>query len=220
MRLITEYNQDLKIHLEEQDGQKQHYISGIFMQSDIVNKNGRVYPFAVLQKEAARYKKEFVDQHRALGELGHPNGPIINLDRVSHIITEMSNNGKDFRGKAKILDTNMGKIVKTFIDEGVKIGVSTRGMGSVRNVKGIDEVQNDFILNTVDIVADPSAPQAFVKGIMEGKEWIWENGLFKESDIAPIEKEATKIEKRGISKSVAQRVYLEMFEDIINRCKN
>jgi len=220
MRLITEYTQDLSVQLVEQDnGAKQYFISGIFMQSDIVNKNGRIYPFAVLQKEVARYKKEFVDQKRALGELGHPPGPIINQDKVSHLITEITNNGKDFRGKAKIIDTPNGRIVKTFIDEGIRLGVSTRGLGSTRNIKGIDEVQDDFLLATVDIVADPSAPQAFVNGILEGKEWILEGGLFKESDIQTIEKEARKIEEKKVSREIAEQVHLEMFTDLINKCK-
>ena len=168
---------------------KEQYIRGIFMQSDIKNQNGRVYPHAILQKEVKNFNTKYVNEGRALGELGHPMGPVINLDRVSHVIKELKEDGKNFIGKAKVMDTPNGKIVKSFINEGVKLGVSSRGMGSLKmNKKGVNEVQSDFVLSTIDIVADPSAPDAFVNGIMEGKEWVWENGVIIEKDIDAMKK--------------------------------
>lgn len=182
MKLITEHINDVEYIVEGKG--KQQYIKGVFMQSDVKNQNGRIYPYAVLQKEVNNFNKLYVAEGRALGELGHPAGPIINLDRVSHVIKELIEDGKNFIGKAKIMDTPNGKIVKNLISEGVKLGVSSRGMGSVKpNKKGVNEVQSDFVLSTIDIVADPSAPDAFVDGIMEGKEWIWDNGVIKETDI-------------------------------------
>jgi len=170
MKLITEHTSDVEYIVEGKD--KQQYIKGIFMQSDIKNQNGRVYPFSVLQKQVKEFNNKFVKQDRALGELGHPMGPTINLDRVSHVITELMEDGKNFVGKAKIIDTPNGKIVKNLLESGVRLGVSSRGLGSVKtNKKGVNEVQDDFILSTVDIVSDPSAPDAFVNGIMEGKEF-------------------------------------------------
>ena len=170
MKLITECSQDVEYIVEGKN--KQQYIKGIFMQSDIQNQNGRVYPFSVLQKEVKNYNNKFVKESRALGELGHPSGPTINLDRVSHIITELYEDGKNFIGKAKIMDTPNGKIVKNLIESGVRLGVSSRGLGSVKaNKTGVNEVQKDFVLSTVDIVSDPSAPEAFVNGIMEGREF-------------------------------------------------
>ena len=170
MKLITECSQDVEYIVEGKN--KQQYIKGIFMQSDIQNQNGRVYPFSVLQKEVKNYNNRFVKESRALGELGHPSGPTINLDRVSHIITELYEDGKNFIGKAKIMDTPNGKIVKNLIESGVRLGVSSRGLGSVKsNKSGVNEVQKDFVLSTVDIVSDPSAPDAFVNGIMEGREF-------------------------------------------------
>ena len=170
MKLITECSQDVEYIVEGKN--KQQYIKGIFMQSDIQNQNGRVYPFSVLQKEVKNYNNKFVKESRALGELGHPSGPTINLDRVSHIITELYEDGKNFIGKAKIMDTPNGKIVKNLIESGVRLGVSSRGLGSVKaNKSGVNEVQKDFVLSTVDIVSDPSAPEAFVNGIMEGREF-------------------------------------------------
>ena len=187
MKLITEHTNEIE-YLSEGKG-KEQYIKGIFMQSDIKNQNGRVYPHAVLQKEVKNFNTKYVNEGRALGELGHPMGPVINLDRVSHVIKELTQDGKNFIGKAKVMDTPNGKIVKNFISEGVKLGVSSRGMGSVKiNKEGVNEVQKDFVLSTVDIVADPSAPDAFVNGIMEGKEWIWENGIIKERDIDAMKK--------------------------------
>ena len=187
MKLITEHINEIE-YLSEGKG-KEQYIKGIFMQSDIKNQNGRVYPHAVLQKEVKNFNTKYVNEGRALGELGHPMGPVINLDRVSHVIKELKEDGKNFVGKAKVMDTPNGKIVKNFISEGVKLGVSSRGMGSLKaNKKGVNEVQGDFVLSTVDIVADPSAPDAFVNGIMEGKEWVWENGVIKEQDIDAMKK--------------------------------
>jgi len=170
MKLITECSQDVEYIVEGKN--KQQYIKGIFMQSDIKNQNGRVYPFSVLQNEVKNYNDKFVKESRALGELGHPSGPTINLDRVSHIITELYEEGRNFIGKAKIMDTPNGKIVKNLIESGVRLGVSSRGLGSVKaNRQGVNEVQKDFVLSTVDIVSDPSAPDAFVNGIMEGREF-------------------------------------------------
>jgi hypothetical protein len=182
MKLITEHTQEVEYIIEGKG--KEQYIQGIFMQADLKNQNGRIYPHAVLQKEVSNFNTKYVKEGRALGELGHPMGPIINLDRVSHVIKELKEDGKNFVGKAKVMDTPNGKIVKSFISEGVKLGVSSRGMGSVKtNKSGVNEVQSDFVLSTVDIVADPSAPDAFVNGIMEGKEWVWENGVIKEREI-------------------------------------
>jgi len=187
MKLITEHTNQIEYIVEGKG--KEQYIKGIFMQSDIKNQNGRVYPHAVLKKEVSNFNRKYVNEGRALGELGHPMGPVINLDRVSHVIKELTEDGKNFIGKAKVMDTPNGKIVKNFISEGVKLGVSSRGMGSLKaNKKGVNEVQGDFVLSTVDIVADPSAPDAFVDGIMEGKEWIWENGVIKERDIDAMKK--------------------------------
>ena len=187
MKLITEHLNDVE-YITEGKG-KEQYIKGIFMQADIKNQNGRVYPKEVLQKEVSNFNTKYVNEGRALGELGHPMGPVINLDRVSHVIKELKEDGKNFVGKAKVMDTPNGRIVKNFISEGVKLGVSSRGMGSVKtNKEGVNEVQKDFVLSTVDIVADPSAPDAFVNGIMEGKEWIWENGVIKERDINSMKK--------------------------------
>ena len=170
MKLITEHTNDVEYIVEGKG--KQQYIKGVFMQSDVKNQNGRVYPFGVLQREVKNYNNKFVKEGRALGELGHPMGPTINLDRVSHLITELYEDGKNFIGKAKIMDTPNGKIVKNLLESGVRLGVSSRGLGTVKaNKSGVNEVQKDFTLSTVDIVADPSAPAAFVNGIMEGKEF-------------------------------------------------
>lgn len=170
MKLITEHTNEVEYIVEGKN--KQQYIKGIFMQSDIQNQNGRVYPYNVLKKQVKAFNEKFVKQDRALGELGHPSGPSVNLDRVSHIITELHEDGKNFIGKAKIIDTPNGKIVKNLLESGVRLGVSSRGLGSIKtNKSGVNEVQDDFVLSTVDIVSDPSAPDAFVNGIMEGKEF-------------------------------------------------
>ena len=170
MKLITEHTNEVEYIVEGKN--KQQYIKGIFMQSDIKNQNGRIYPYSVLKKQVKEFNEKFVKQDRALGELGHPSGPTVNLDRVSHVITELQEDGKNFIGKAKIIDTPNGKIVKNLLESGVRLGVSSRGLGSVKtNKSGVNEVQSDFVLSTVDIVSDPSAPDAFVNGIMEGKEF-------------------------------------------------
>ena len=185
MKLIREEIQDANFLVEEKGDKKNYFIEGVFMQSDLKNRNGRVYPSDVMQKEVKRYTKENIDRKRAFGELGHPDGPTINLERVSHMITELNMDGSNVMGKAKIMDTPYGKIVKNLMDEGATLGVSSRGMGSLKpGAKGAQEVQGDFYLATAaDIVADPSAPDAFVSGIMENKEWIWDNGIIKEVNI-------------------------------------
>ena len=188
MKLISESLENVKFLKEEDDNGKRNYkIKGVFMQGGIKNRNGRVYPVEVLQKEIQRYNEKFVDENRAYGELGHPEGPTVNLDRVSHMVTSLKQDGKDFIGEAKIMDTPMGKIVKNIMDEGGKLGVSSRGMGSLEQKNGANYVKPDFMLAAAaDIVADPSAPTAFVQGIMEGKEWIWDNGLLKEVELQEI----------------------------------
>lgn len=185
MKLITEEAADSKFIVEEVGGKKQFKIKGIFLQADIKNRNGRVYPKEILQKEVSRYNREFINKRRAFGELGHPDGPVVNLERVSHMITDLHPDGHNFVGEAKVMDTPYGKIVKNLIQEGAQLGVSSRGMGSlVRGRGGVNEVGRDFYLATAaDIVADPSAPDAFVEGIMESKEWVWDNGVIKERDI-------------------------------------
>ena len=182
MKLITEQIEDVKILTEEKNGKKLLYIEGVFLQSELKNRNGRMYPFSVLDREVKRYNEEYVKSKRALGELGHPDGPTINLDRVSHRIVSLKAEGNNFMGKAQLLDTPMGKIAKSLIGEGVTLGVSSRGVGSLKeNRDGCKVVGEDFMLATAaDIVADPSAPDAFVSGIMEGKEWVWEGGILRE----------------------------------------
>ena len=185
MKLITETIEDVKLLTEEKDGKKLLYIEGVFLQSELKNRNGRMYPFEVLNREVERYNEEYVQSKRALGELGHPDGPTINLDRVSHRIVSLKAEGNNFIGKAQILDTPMGNIAKNLLGEGVQLGVSSRGMGSIQKKEDCNVVADDFMLTTAaDIVADPSAPDAFVNGIMEGKEWVWDNGLLKEKEVA------------------------------------
>ena len=188
MKLIAEQLTDVEFITEDKDnGKKDYKIRGIFMQSDIKNRNGRVYPQEVLAKEVAKYNKNFITQNRAFGELGHPDGPTVNLERVSHMITKLAPDGNNFIGEAKIMDTPMGKIVKNLMDEGATLGVSSRGMGSLEQRNGANYVKDDFYLATAgDIVADPSAPNAFVEGIMEGKEWVWDNGALLESEVAEL----------------------------------
>ena len=211
MKLITEHTNEIESLVEGKG--KEQYIKGIFMQSDIKNQNGRVYPHAVLQKEVKNFNAKYINEGRALGELGHPMGPVINLDRVSHVIKELYEDGKNFVGKAKVMDTPNGKIVKNFISEGVKLGVSSRGMGSLKtNKKGVNEVQSDFVLSTVDIVADPSAPDAFVNGIMEGKEWVWENGVIKEQDIDNMKKTIEKTKMKDL-----EQKKLEVFRKFLQK---
>tara|TARA_Y100000004_G_scaffold119237_1_gene133984 strand:- start:32 stop:688 length:657 start_codon:yes stop_codon:yes gene_type:complete len=192
MKLIREEINEAQYIVEaDETGKKSHKIKGIFMQANIKNRNGRVYPQEVLEKEVKRYNKEFVERKRAFGELGHPDGPTVNLERVSHLITKLDGDGKgNYIGEAKITDTPYGKIVKSLIDEGAQLGVSSRGMGSLENKGGTNYVKSDFYLATAaDIVADPSAPQAFVNGVMEGKEWVWDNGIIKEQDVSEIKEQ-------------------------------
>ena len=190
MRLIAEEIEAVEFITEEKGGKKSHFIEGIFLQSEITNKNGRMYPFKTLQREVAKYEESQIRKGRALGELGHPDGPSINLDRVSHKIESLREDGNNFVGRAKILDTPMGNIASSLLSEGVRLGVSSRGMGSLKKENNSNVVQDDFMLATAaDIVADPSAPDAFVDGIMEGKEWVWDNGILKEAAIAEIKRE-------------------------------
>tara|TARA_Y100001970_G_scaffold293019_1_gene437240 strand:+ start:989 stop:1633 length:645 start_codon:yes stop_codon:yes gene_type:complete len=190
MRLIAEEIVQVEFLSEEKNGKKSHFIEGVFLQSEIKNKNGRVYPQGILAREVAKYDEHHIQKGRALGELGHPEGPSINLDRVSHKIESLKEDGNNFVGRAKILETPMGNIAKNLLDEGVRLGVSSRGMGSLKEKDGVNVVADDFMLATAaDIVADPSAPDAFVDGIMEGKEWVWDNGILKESAVAQIKKE-------------------------------
>ena len=184
MKLITETIENIEVLTEERNGKKDYKIKGIFMQADIKNRNGRIYPVGTLAKEVKRYNEQFINKKRAFGELGHPDGPTVNLERVSHMITSLKPEGKNFVGEAKIMDTPYGKIVKNLIDEGAQLGVSSRGMGSLVQKNGANYVGKDFYLATAaDIVADPSAPDAFVEGIMENKEWVWDNGVIKAQDI-------------------------------------
>jgi len=186
IKLISEEVANVEYLTEEtEDGKKNYKIKGIFMQADLKNRNGRVYPMEILNKEVKRYNKEYISEKRAFGELGHPDGPTVNLERASHMITALYPDGKNFIGEAKILSTPMGNIVKNLMDEGAKLGVSSRGMGSLDQKNGANYVRNDFYLATAaDIVADPSAPSAFVEGIMEGKEWVWDHGNLVESELA------------------------------------
>ena len=187
MKLITEQNNDIEVLTEEKDGKKSTYIKGVFLQTEITNRNGRMYKFDTMNREVSKYNEEFVNRGRALGELGHPEGPTLNLDRVSHKIVELYPEGTNFIGKAKLMDTPMGKIAKSLLDEGVQLGVSSRGLGSIKKEGSCSVVADDFILSTAaDIVADPSAPDAFVEGIYEGREWITVDGKVKERTIEEI----------------------------------
>lgn len=217
MKLICEVNEDINYLTEAKDekGSKSYFIEGVFLQGDIKNRNGRVYPAEVLDKEIGRYNKEYVEKNRAYGELGHPQGPTINLERVSHMITELKRDGSNFMGRAKIMtETPYGAIVKSLMDEGAQLGVSSRGMGTVKpNGKGVAEVQNDFYLATAaDIVADPSAPDAFVQGIMEGKEWVWENGIIREAQIADYKGKIQKASSKDL-----EEAKMRVFEDFISK---
>ena len=190
VKLISEAIEDVEYITEDKEnGGKNYKIRGVFMQADVKNRNGRVYPMEVLEKEVNRYNKKFINEDRAFCELGHPDGPTVNLERVSHMVTELYPDGKNFIGEAKILKTPMGEIVKSLMDEGAKLGVSSRGMGSLDQRNGANYVRNDFYLATAaDIVADPSAPNAFVEGIMEGKEWVWNHGSLIESELVEMKK--------------------------------
>jgi len=214
MKLIREEIESVDFIVEEKNGKKSMFIEGIFLQGDLKNRNGRMYPMETLRREVARYNENHVVAGRALGELGHPDGPTVNLDRVSHKIVSLKENGSNFIGKAKILSTPMGKIAESLIGEGVRLGVSSRGIGSLRPTReGVNIVGDDFMLATAaDIVADPSAPDAFVEGIMEGKEWVWDGGILRE-------KYAQKTYKQ-INTLVTQRQLdekkIELFNDFLN----
>ena len=214
MKLISEEVSSAEYLVEEdKNGKKEYKIKGVFLQSNIKNRNGRVYPKEILMKEVKRYNKEFINKNRAFGELGHPDGPTVNLERVSHMIKKLYPDGDNFIGEAKIMDTPYGKIVKGLIDEGAQLGVSSRGMGSIIQRNGANYVKDDFRLATAaDIVADPSAPAAFVEGIMEGKEWVWDNGLLVEKDI-----EAWKMEVINTKKRELEEKKLEIFDSFIRK---
>ena len=213
MKLISEEIQDAQYLVEETNGKKNYKIKGIFLQSDLKNRNGRVYPKEVLENEVARYNREFINKKRAFGELGHPDGPTVNLERVSHMITKLTPDGKNFIGEAKIMDTPYGKIVKGLIDEGAQLGVSSRGMGSIIQRNGANYVKDDFYLATAaDIVADTSDPDAFVEGIMENKEWVWDNGRLVERDI-----EAWKQQIREAKQRKLDETKLKVFKSFLGK---
>jgi hypothetical protein len=218
MKLICEVNEEVNYvteTLDEATGKKNLFIEGVFMQGDIKNRNGRMYPADVLEKEVKRYNDQYIEKNRAYGELGHPSGPTINLERVSHMITKLERDGSNFIGKAKIMtETPYGKIVESLIKDGGQLGVSSRGMGSVKPSRdGVGVVQSDFYLATAaDIVADPSAPDAFVNGIMEGKEWVWDNGVIREAQIADYKEEIQKSSKRDL-----EEAQLRVFRDFLNK---
>ena len=212
MKLITETIEDIEVLTEAtSNGGKSYKIRGVFMQADIKNRNGRVYPVQTLAKEVARYNEQFINKKRAFGELGHPDGPTVNLERVSHMITSLKSEGKNFIGEAKIMDTPYGKIVKNLIDEGAQLGVSSRGMGSIQG----STVGKDFYLATAaDIVADPSAPDAFVEGIMEGKEWIWDNGVLKSKSVEEYKEQIEKTKRADLAEMKAS-----IFNDFLSKLK-
>ena len=211
MKLITETIENIEVLTEERNGKKDYKIKGVFMQADIKNRNGRVYPVATLAKEVKRYNEQFINKKRAFGELGHPDGPTVNLERVSHMITSLKPEGKNFIGEAKIMDTPYGKIVKNLIDEGAQLGVSSRGMGSIQG----STVGKDFYLATAaDIVADPSAPDAFVEGIMEGKEWVWDNGVLKSMEVEKYKEEIEKTKRAELAEAKAS-----IFNDFLSKLK-
>ena len=213
MKLITETIENIEVLTEERNGKKDYKIKGIFMQADIKNRNGRIYPVGTLAKEVKRYNEQFINKKRAFGELGHPDGPTVNLERVSHMITSLKPEGKNFIGEAKIMDTPYGKIVKNLIDEGAQLGVSSRGMGSLQSGAQGNVVGKDFYLATAaDIVADPSAPDAFVEGIMEGKEWVWDGGILREAKAAKTYREINTLVDQG----QLEEQKLNLFNDFLN----
>ena len=216
MKLISEHVDNIEYMVEADDSGKKNYrIRGVFMQSEIKNRNGRMYPEQVLAKEVKRYNKEYVNQKRAFGELGHPDGPTVNLERVSHMLTKLKQDGQNFIGEAKVMDTPYGKIVKNLIDEGAKLGVSSRGMGSLEPRGKMQIVKDDFYLATAaDIVADPSAPNAFVEGIMEGKEWVWDNGIIKEMDIEEYKQE---LDRKYKFAQAREEKNAEIFADFMSK---
>ena len=211
MKLITETIENVEVITEGKGDDKKLYIEGVFLQSEIKNRNGRMYPFSVLEKEVNRYNEEYIKTSRALGELGHPDGPTVNLDRVSHRITSLKAEGHNFIGRAQILSTPNGNIAKALLDEGVKLGVSSRGMGSIDKREDCGVVMDDFMLATAaDIVADPSAPDAFVNGIMEGKEWAWDNGILKETKVARYQRYMDNATRKNLEERT-----LEVFNDFL-----
>ena len=215
MKLICEVNeQDVEYITEaKENGQKEYKIKGVFMQGEIKNRNGRVYPMQVLDEQVKKYTENYVNQNRAYGELGHPSGPTINLERVSHMITDLTKDGTNYIGEAKIMDTPYGKIVKNLMDEGAKLGVSSRGMGSLKQNGNSQVVQKDYHLATAaDIVADPSAPDAFVEGIMEGKEWVWDNGVLREAQVNEYKEEISKTSKADL-----EGAKLKIFADFLSK---
>jgi len=214
MKLITETIEDIEVLTEANTkGGKDYKIKGVFMQADIKNRNGRVYPVETLAKEVSRYTTEYINKRRAFGELGHPDGPTVNLERVSHMITSLKPEGKNFIGEAKVMDTPYGKIVKNLIDEGAQLGVSSRGMGSIQQSGGQNVVGKDFYLATAaDIVADPSAPDAFVEGIMEGKEWVWDNGVLKSKSIEEYKSEIERARRTELAE-----VKSKVFKDFVSK---
>ena len=202
MKLISEEISQAEYLVEETNGKKDYKIRGVFLQSELKNRNGRVYPKDILEKEVKRYNAEFINKKRAFGELGHPDGPTVNLERVSHMITKLYPDGQNFIGEAKIMNTPYGKIVKGLIDEGAQLGVSSRGMGSLETRGGANYVKDDFYLATAaDIVADPSAPDAFVEGIMENKEWIWDNGVLVEKNIDAWKREIESAKRNALAEA-------------------
>ena len=213
MKLITETIENIEVLTEERNGKKDYKIKGIFMQADIKNRNGRIYPVGTLAKEVKRYNEQFINKKRAFGELGHPDGPTVNLERVSHMITSLKPEGKNFIGEAKIMDTPYGKIVKNLIDEGAQLGVSSRGMGSLQSGSQGNVVGKDFYLATAaDIVADPSAPDAFVEGIMEGKEWVWDNGVLKSMEVEKYKEVFEKTKRAELAEKKAS-----IFKDFLKK---
>ena len=214
MKLIREEIESVEFLVEQKNGKKSMYIEGVFLQGDLQNRNGRMYPIAVLRKEVARYNENHIQSGRALGELGHPDGPTVNLDRVSHKIVSLKESGSNFIGKAKILGTPMGKIASSLIEEGVKLGVSSRGIGSLKPTReGVNVVGDDFMLSTAaDIVADPSAPDAFVEGIMEGKEWVWDGGVLRERSAAKAYKEINTL----VTQKQLDEKKLDVFNNFLN----
>jgi len=213
MKLISEQINNAEYLVEEKNGKKEYKIRGVFLQSEIKNRNGRVYPREILAREVNRYTKEFINKNRAFGELGHPDGPTVNLERVCHMVKSLTADGKDFIGEAKIMDTPYGKIVKGLIDEGAQLGVSSRGMGSLIQRNGVNYVKDDFYLATAaDIVADPSAPDAFVEGIMEAKSWVWDNGVLKEKDI-----ESWKNQVRSAKQRSLEEAKLKVFQSFLTK---
>ena len=213
MKLITETIESVKYITEEKNGVKSLYIQGPFLVAETVNGNGRTYPLQTMINEVKRYSDKYIKENRAFGELGHPDTPSINLDRVSHMITSLKQEGNIFVGKAKILETPMGKIAKSLMEGGATLGVSSRGMGSLKNVNGTNVVQDDFYLATAaDIVADPSAPGAFVQGIMEGKEWVWDNGVVKEMDVNAYYNEIKNARQKQLDE-----VSLKIFENFLSK---